>query len=444
MDDRNPTKPFQRFPVPLNYYPNLFIPQNYLHTKSEVRPLLISMKIHRILASAVIKGLKEILLEHQQADTVVANLLQSNPSWGARDRNFIAQNIYQIVRYKRLYEFICNEEVWGESSLWRALGSKLILDDIELPEWPEFVELKKDEILLRFEEAKRIRKIRESIADWMDELGVKELGETWEAEITALNTPAKFSVRVNTLKTDLAEIKQLFTTESIPFSETNLAPDALIIEARKNFKNHAAYKKGLFEIQDVSSQLVAPFLEVEPGMNVIDGCAGAGGKTLHLGALMENEGEILAVDVSTKKLEELEFRAKRAGCTIVKPMHTEKLTRNFQARLNAFADRILIDVPCSGMGVLRRKPDAKWSLTLKFIEELHQKQAQILDEYAPMLKSGGLMVYSTCSIMPSENEMQIRAFLKKNEGRFELIAEKKISPAQTGFDGFYMAKLRRI
>jgi 16S rRNA (cytosine967-C5)-methyltransferase len=401
------------------------------------------MKIHRVLAAAVVNGLKQILLEHQQADTTVSKLLQSNASWGKRDRNFIAENIYGIVRYKRLYEYVCNEDIWGESAIWRALGSKLILEGGTLPEWPEFTELKPEDILARNEEAKQIRKIRESIPDWLDELGKKELGPAWEQEITALNTPAKFSIRVNTLKTDVAAIKKLFTAEAIPFSETELAPDALIIEARKNFRNYEAYRNGLFEIQDISSQMVAPFLEVEPGMNVIDGCSGAGGKTLHLAALMQNEGEILAVDVSPKKLEELELRAKRAYCTIIKTMYTEKLTRNFQARLTSFADRVLVDVPCSGLGVLRRKPDAKWSLTAKFISELLVTQAQILDEYAPMLKSGGLLVYSTCSILPSENEKQIQDFLKRNTGQFELIAENRVSPAQSGFDGFYMAKLKK-
>ena len=200
----------------------------------------------------------------------------------------------------------------------------------------------------------------------------------------------------------------------------------------------------MFEIQDISSQLVAPLLDAKPGMNIIDGCAGAGGKTLHLAALMQNEGEILAVDVSLKKLEELSYRAKRAGCDIVKTMQAEKLTRNFQARLNAFADRILVDVPCSGLGVLRRKPDAKWSMTQKFVDELKVTQAQILEEYAPMLKQGGYLVYSTCSILPSENSLQIKAFLEKYSDRFELISEKSVSPAQTGFDGFYMAKLKRI
>lgn len=400
------------------------------------------MKLHRNLCNAVIFGLKEILLDKKQADVTVSNLLQSNKSWGARDRNFIAENIYHIVRYKRLYEFCIEDELFGEVSLWKMFGTKLLLENISLPEWAEFVELNKEKIQERNEKAKSISKIRESIPDWLDELGQKELGEAWEKEITALNTQAKFSIRINSLKTNHEIIKRLFTDEGIEFSETESAPDALIIHTKKNFRNHPAYKNGLFEVQDISSQLIAPFLEAAPGMNVIDGCAGAGGKSLHLSALMQNEGEILSVDIHERKLDELEKRASRAGCKIIKPLHAEKLTRHFQGLLQSFADRILLDVPCSGLGVLRRKPDAKWSLTKKFIDELKQTQLQILDEYAPLLKKGGILVYSTCSILPSENEMQIKLFLEKHK-EFQLLEEKRISPANTGFDGFYMAKLKK-
>ena len=401
------------------------------------------MKLHRNLCQAVINALKDILLDKKQADVTVSNLLQSNKSWGARDRNFIADNVYHIVRYKRLYEFCLNDELFGEVSLWKLLGTKLILEETELPAWEDFAVLNKEEILVRIAEANSIRKIRESIPDWLDELGQKELGQTWDKEIAALNTPAKFSIRVNTLKTNFEILKRLLVDEGVDLSETPLAPNALIINTKKNFRNHAAYKNGLFEVQDISSQLIAPFLEAAPGMNVIDGCAGAGGKSLHLAALMQNDGEILSVDIHEKKLNELEKRASRAGCKIIKPLHATKLTRHFQGLLQSFADRILLDVPCSGTGVLRRKPDAKWSLTKKFIDELKLTQSQILDEYAAMLKKGGLLVYSTCSILPSENELQVKAFLEIHK-EFQLIEEKRISPAETGFDGFYMAKLKKV
>ncbi len=401
------------------------------------------MKLHRNLVVAIIGGLKEILLDKKQADITVGNLLQSNKSWGARDRNFIADNIYNIVRYKRLYEFCLDDELFGEVSLWKLFGTKMLLENIPLPDWAEFSALDKDKIPGRITEANSIQKIRESIPDWLDEMGEKELGSEWEKEIAALNKPAIFSIRVNTLKTNIGVVKGLFSDEGITYSQVDIAPEALVIFSKKNFKHHPAYKNGLFEVQDISSQLVAHLLDVKPGMNVIDGCTGAGGKALHLAALMQNKGEILAVDIHERKLEELEKRATRAGCKIIKPMLAEKLTRHSQALLQSFADRILLDVPCSGLGVLRRKPDAKWSLTLKFVNELKQTQSQILDEYAPMLKKDGIMVYSTCSILPSENQGQVKKFLERNNG-FELLEEKILSPADTGFDGFYMAKMKRV
>lgn len=401
------------------------------------------MKLHRNLCQAVVNSLRDVLLEKKQADITISHLLQSNKTWGARDRNFIADNAYHIIRFKRLFEFLINEEAWGEHALWRLLGAKLIVENIVLPEWAEFAELKSEDIRSKYFADNIPFVVRESIPDWFDKMGRTELGERWESEVKALNMQAKLSVRVNTLKSNKAVIETLFNADNIEFSEISEAPDALVIHSRKNFRTNAAYKNGLFEIQDVSSQLVAPFLEAAPGMNVIDGCAGAGGKTLHLAALMQNEGEILAVDVNEQKLTQLKLRAARAGCKILKPMLSTELNRSHQVLLHGFADRILVDVPCSGTGVLRRKPDAKWTLTKKFIDELLETQTQILDEYSKMLHRNGLMVYSTCSILPSENELQIKKFLTRNKGQFVLVEERRISPADTGFDGFYMAKIKR-
>lgn len=404
----------------------------------------MQIKLHRNVVQGVINGLKAILLDKKQADITVSQLLLSNKNWGARDRNFIASNIYDIVRFKRLYEYCCDEEAWGELALWRILGSKLIIEDIELPPWTEFEKLNPSEIKERYIVADSLRKIRESIPDWLDVLGEEELGANWDLEIAALNQQAKFSIRVNTLKTNKQVVKILLNDLGVECEESAIAPEALIINSRKNLRGLPAYKNGLFEVQDVSSQLVAPFLEVQPGMNVIDGCAGAGGKTLHLGALMQNQGEILAIDVSEKKLDELETRADRAGCSIIKRWSAEKLTPSIKAKLNAFADRILIDVPCSGLGVLRRKPDAKWSMAPNFIDEIRKTQSEILDTYAPMLKPGGYMVYSTCSILPNENELQVKEFIKRSHNFYQLETEQRISPAETGFDGFYMARIKRL
>ena len=173
------------------------------------------MKLHRNLVVAVISGLKEVLLDKKQADITVGNLLQSNKNWGSRDRNFIADNIYSIIRYKRFYEYCLNDELFGEVSLWKLFGTKMLLNNISLPDWKEFAELDKEKILSLETEAKAIRKIRESVPDWLDELGEKELGGLWEKEIAALNKPATFSIRVNTLKTNFNIIKKMFTDEGI-------------------------------------------------------------------------------------------------------------------------------------------------------------------------------------------------------------------------------------
>jgi 16S rRNA (cytosine967-C5)-methyltransferase len=196
----------------------------------------------------------------------------------------------------------------------------------------------------------------------------------------------------------------------------------------------------MFEVQDAASQLIAPFLRVAPGMRVVDACAGAGGKTLHLAAMMKNKGRIIAMDVEALKLEELQKRAKRAGVSNleVKRIESSKTIK----RLENSADRLLLDVPCSGLGVLKRNPDAKWKLSPEFIENVKELQQHILQDYCNMLKKDGLMVYSTCSILPSENEQQVENFLAQHGDKFELIDQKHAWPTD-GFDGFYMALLRK-
>ena len=201
-----------------------------------------------------------------------------------------------------------------------------------------------------------------------------------------------------------------------------------------------SYKNGLFEVQDAASQLIAPYLQVKPGMKVSDACAGAGGKALHLACLMQNKGSILAMDVEVKKLQELEKRAQRGGVRII---NTSIATKDVILRNKESADRLLLDVPCSGLGVLRRNPDAKWKLTPTFMDEIQQTQASILNDYSSMLKIGGLMVYATCSILPVENNLQVKHFLENNIGKFELLNEQSILPSQ-GYDGFYMACLKKL
>ena len=393
-----------------------------------------STVFHRSTSTAVIQALIEIFNGDRYADKVIEKVLKQNPKWGSRDRRFIAETTYNIVRWYRLLR-----ELAGSDDYWKIFGVWMHLQNIELPSWSEFSSLKFDGWKEKLQEARSVRRIRESIPDWMDELGEKELGNIWDKEIHALNDEAKVVLRANTLKINRRDLQKVLNEEGIKTESLPISPDAVALIQRQNIFQLQSFKEGLFEVQDGGSQLIAPYLEVEPGMRVIDACAGAGGKTLHLAALMRNKGRILAMDTEEWKLDELKKRARRSGAANIETRTIE--SSKTIKRLEQSADRLLLDVPCSGLGVLKRNPDAKWKLSAEFIERIKNTQRQILSDYSKMVKPGGLMVYSTCSVLPGENEEQVKAFLKN--GDFELQEEKKILPSE-GFDGFYMARLRRI
>jgi 16S rRNA (cytosine967-C5)-methyltransferase len=396
------------------------------------------VKLYRNLCEAVIQGLEQIFTEKKYADKVIEKILKSNPKWGARDRRFIAETIYDIVRWQRLFIELTDAE---ENDYWKFLAIWCLWNKVEFPDWEELKGVNRKKILERYEILKTTRKVRESIPDWMDEMGEKELGVRWEKELEALNQEASVVLRVNTLKISRNGLqKQLAEEENIATNAPEEFPDALLLEERQNIFTRQQFKDGLFEVQDGGSQLIAPFLQVKPGMRVIDACAGAGGKTLHLAALMQNKGRIIALDTEEWKLEELKKRGRRAGVANVETRLIE--SSKTIKRLESSADRLLLDVPCSGLGVLKRNPDAKWKLSIEFIDRVKELQQHILTDYSTMLKSGGLMVYSTCSLFPSENENQVANFLEKQKGKFELVEEKSVFPSE-GFDGFYMALIKR-
>ncbi len=289
----------------------------------------------------------------------------------------------------------------------------------------------------------KIRKFRESIPDWMDELGVKELGEElWTKEIAAQNEQAKVILRVNTLKTTKEKLRAILMDLNIETEFNQQYPDALILKERANVFLTDAFKEGLFEVQDASSQLVARFLDVKPGMRVVDTCAGAGGKTLHIASLMENKGQLIAMDLYESKLKQLKLRAKRNGAFNIEPRVIEG-TKTIK-KLHEKADRVLIDAPCSGLGVLKRNPDSKWKLQPEFIENIKKVQAEVLENYSKIVKPGGKLVYATCSVLPSENQEQIKKFLSTENGKnFTFVKDIKVLASESGFDGFYMALLER-
>jgi 16S rRNA (cytosine967-C5)-methyltransferase len=215
-----------------------------------------------------------------------------------------------------------------------------------------------------------------------------------------------------------------------------------VLKQRENVFTSKEFKAGLFEVQDLNSQRVAHCVKPKPGMRVIDACAGAGGKSLHMAAIMENKGQIIALDIFGHKLEELKRRARRNSIHNIETRLID--SRKTIKKLRQSADAVLIDAPCTGIGVFRRNPDAKWKLTPEFLKEITQTQGEILRDYSTMVKPQGALVYATCSILPQENQQQILSFLSSDAGQdFVLETQEALLPSKTGFDGFFMARLKR-
>lgn len=394
------------------------------------------MKLFTNTVYAVVQAIDEIFNDNRYADKVIERTLKSNPKWGARDRGFIAESVYDMVRWWRLINFLSPSK-----DTYQLFGTYWLLQGRTLPDWKEFKGLDGDGIHRRYERLNN-RAVIQSIPDWLDEMGAEQLGNKWEEEINTLNQQAEVVLRVNTLKITREQLMNRLADEDIESYAPKGYKDALVLAKRQNVFKNAAFKEGLFEVQDASSQLVAAALDVEPGMRVIDACAGSGGKSLHLAALMQNKGRILSMDTEGWKLQNTKIRARRNGISIIEPRVIEG--NKTIKRLSESADRVLLDVPCSGLGVLKRNPDTKWKLSPESIEKVQGIQQEILQNYSSMVKKGGIMVYATCSILPSENQHQVEKFLASEKGKeFELLEDQKVLAQESGFDGFYIAKIKR-
>jgi 16S rRNA (cytosine967-C5)-methyltransferase len=404
------------------------------------------MKLPQHLIAQIVRSLSDIFVERRYADKSVEFAFKHHPKWGSRDRRLFAEAIYEIVRWWRWYWYLAGlpdaehsqRDTISDDRIWHVWAAYWIMQGNELPFFDEVNDVRRGAIIERSNE-RVAPAIRAAMPDWLEARATKELGNQWPAMRAVLNEPAEVFLRVNTLKTDRRSLKDRLAQDGIVAEIVKEIPTTLVLKQRTNVFAMPAFKEGLFEVQDASSQRVASFMYVEPGMRVIDACAGGGGKTLHIAALMQNKGRILALDVHDWKLNELRKRAARAGVDIAETRVIE--SSKTLKRLASHADRLLLDVPCSGLGVLRRNPDAKWKLSEVEIDRLIIEQQDILTRYSAMVKPGGKLVYATCSILPSENEQQIERFLATHGDTWTLEEELKINPAETRHDGFYAARL---
>jgi 16S rRNA (cytosine967-C5)-methyltransferase len=390
------------------------------------------MKMHRILAEAASTIAKSVFREHRVLDHELATAFEENPKWGKRDRSFIAETVFEVARWRRALSFLVESEETTAlcAAQWVRMG-------YQIPDWWVYNGNAAEQMKAREAElAAQPRAVRESIPDWLDALAVSELGTAWDAELAALNLRASVFLRVNTLRTTRPDAIAWLASFQIVAAEVPGLPDALVLAPGKVLPKSLRLD-GRVEIQDAGSQMIAPLLEPQAGERVIDACSGAGGKSLHLAALMNNDGRVFGMDIDAKKLMELDRRARRANAsTCVK---SKQITASTAADFVAVGDRLLIDAPCSGLGTLKRQPDLKWRLKPAALERLQGIQKDLLTRYPMMLKPGGRLVYATCSILPSENRAAVDHLLA--QGGFTLLEERPVSPAATGYDGFYAAVL---
>jgi 16S rRNA (cytosine967-C5)-methyltransferase len=395
------------------------------------------MKIYKNLVNSIALTLSEIFKNNKHADKAIESLFKKNPQWGSRDRRFVAEGVYDVVRNYRWYSSLAE----SENNFWFITGVWLVIKQVEIPDWPEFKHLDRNYIFKRSQEKNISPAILQSYPDWLWHLAEQELGkDKWLVESTAMNQQAQVYLRVNTLKSTADKLITELKNESIEAFVDESLPTVLTLSKRTNIFKSKVFKNGWFEVQDKGSQAIGTFLNPLPSELVIDACAGAGGKSLHLAALMKNKGKVISMDVENWKLEELKRRAKRAGAFNIEAQLID--SAKTISRYTLKADKLLLDVPCSGLGVLKRNPDTKWKLNPQSMQQTKEIQKHILSNYSQMLKIGGEMVYSTCSILPSENQEQVQHFLNVNNA-FELVSDKTIFPHEGG-DGFYMAKLKRV
>lgn len=411
------------------------------NAKTQQKEIIFMELIHRNLLIGIHDALKETFFEkNKYADKVIERLLKAHKKWGSEDRKTVSEIFYNIIRWKKRLEYYMGEGV-KPGNIYKLILAYLLWSKTKYKKFEEFEGIKIADILKKLDKNTFPSKaIEHSIPDWLAETLEKELGNHWEKEMKALNEQAPTVLRTNTLKITVKDLVQELKEESVEAMPLSHYPDAVQLAEKKNVFLTSAFKDGWFEVQDASSQKIAHLLDVKEGMRVVDACAGAGGKTLHLAALMKNKGQIIALDIFDWKLAELKRRAKRAGAHNIE---TRLISDNkVIKRLHEKADRLLIDAPCSGLGVLKRNPDSKWKIDQDFINRIKEEQQSILQDYSKILKKGGKMIYATCSILPSENNEQVAIFLEKNPD-FKLVKDEKIMPSE-GYDGFYMALIERM
>jgi len=412
---------------------------------------------------------------------IIAGAFRANRQLGSGDRRLISETVYGLVRWERRLEAIVDEllavvQGRGQPELLSPANRqelKLLVYELRNGLPVDAVKAEVRRILRRDVDLAKVvaddaglgrsaglerEALRLSYPTWMMERFVTDLGDSDALALAgAMNERAPLTVRSNGVKASREELVARLAEEGVVARPTDLSPTGLLFETRVNAFGLSAFRDGLFEVMDEGSQLVAEAVAPPPGGRVVDACAGAGGKTLALAALLDGKGRILALDSNGKKLEELRRRARRAGLSNVFAREVHAAQMPVEAKLGAW-DRVLVDAPCSGLGTLRRNPEARWRLTPKTVDGFPAQQLSLMVTYAPLVASGGRLIYATCTVLRQENEAIVERFLAERP-EFVLMPLKeiwgkerasrlgdgkylKVYPHSHGTDGFFAAVLR--
>jgi len=417
------------------------------------------MKLHGFLIGQTETLLAEVLKFTRPADSTTSRFFRAHPKLGHNERGVIAEAVFAVLRRKMEFGHLAESGTGNPNRRMALLGLMQTAGRSAIRPFVSTGEAEWLEHVAKIDSANLPLRIRTNLPDWIYSALAARFDEAeMGALAAALNHPAPLDLRTNPIKATRAQVMEALQAAGIAGEETPFAPLGIRLAGKPALTRVAAFEQGWCEVQDEGSQLLGYLLAPKRGEMVVDFCAGAGGKTLALGAMMRSTGRLYAFDVADRRLAKLKPRLAKSGLSNVHPVLIDSEHDAKIKRLAGKIDRVLVDAPCSGLGTLRRNPDLKWRQSLESVAELTPKQASILASASRLLKVGGRLVYATCSLLHAENEAIVEAFLAEHPNfklvpAGEVLAEQKIDlpmgpylsmwPHLHATDGFFAAVLER-
>ncbi|KNA36242.1 SAM-dependent methyltransferase [Burkholderia pseudomallei] len=417
------------------------------------------MKLHGFLIGQTEALLAEVLKFASPADVTTSRFFRAHPKLGHAERGVIAEAVFAVLRRRMEYAHLAESGTGAPARRLALLGLMQTVGRSALKPFVSDAEWAWLDHVAKIDPASLPLRVRTNLPDWIHQALAERLGADELAQFAAaVNYPAPLDLRANALKATRDQVIDSLRAAGIDAGATPFAPFGVRVVGKPALTKLKLFEEGLIEVQDEGSQLLCSLVAPRRGEMIVDFCAGAGGKTLALGAMMRSTGRLYAFDVSEKRLAKLKPRLARSGLSNVNPVLIDSEHDAKIKRLAGKIDRVLVDAPCSGLGTLRRNPDLKWRQSRETVDELAPKQASILASAARLVKKGGRLVYATCSVLEAENEAIVSAFLAAHPA-FELVpasrvlAEQRIAldtgdylslwPHRHATDGFFAAVLER-